>query len=303
VISLISHASVVHKHDKIVNMTRIIYGLTDTSQSLTSVFYVGMTTKPIKVRVKSHVNEAIRGIGKVDTKKNRKVAKLLKTDSLNFVVLEQDDTWTPEELAQKEKWWITYFKSEGVSLANLTDGGDGTIGYKFSKKQIKSIKLGVTKAFEERGKSIRQQMSDSSRKRWDNTDERAAQSQKMKDSKAAKEHRKVLHKNLTGRKLDEEHKKAISRGTQDFFDVHPEIGQAHSKRMKKKFKDPKYKEMITRQTKAAFQDPTRRESLIKNRRRAGAVTNSMSVSCADCGLTSTPGPLGIHLKATRHKKK
>ena len=121
-------------------MTRIIYGLTDTSQSLASVFYVGMTTKPIKVRVKSHVNEAIRGIGKVDTKKNRKVAKLLKTDSLNFVVLEQDDTWTPEELAQKEKWWIAYFKSEGVSLANLTDGGDGTIGYKFSKKQIKSIK-------------------------------------------------------------------------------------------------------------------------------------------------------------------
>jgi hypothetical protein len=283
-------------------MTRIIYGLTDTSRSLPSIFYVGMTTKPAQVRFKSHINEAVRGIGKVDTKKNRKVAKLLKTDSLDYVILEQDDTWTPEELAQKEKWWIAYFKSEGASLTNLTDGGDGTIGYKFSKKQVESIKLGVTKAYEERGKSIRQQMSDSSRKRWNNPDERAAQSQKMKDSKAAKKHRKILHKSAIGKKLDEEHKKAISKGTQDFFDAHPEIGQAHSKRMKKKFEDPKYKEMIVERLKEAFQDPKRRELLIENRRRAGAITNSMSVSCADCGITSTPGPLGIHLKATGHKK-
>jgi hypothetical protein len=295
--------SVVNKYDKIVSMPKIIYGLTDTSCPLPKIFYVGMTIKPVKLRVKSHVNEAIRGAGKVDTKKNRKVAKLLKENSLGFIILEQDDTWTSEELAQKEKWWIAYFKLEGVSLTNLTNGGDGTIGYKFSKKQIESIKLGITKAFEERGKSIRQQMSASSRKRWDNTDERAAQSQKMKDSKAAKEHRKVLHKNLTGRKLDEEHKKAISRGTQNFFNAHPEVGQAHSKRMKKKFKDPEYKEMITKQIKAAFQDPTRRKSLIENRRRAGAVTNSMSISCANCGVTSTPGPLGMHLKATGHKKK
>jgi hypothetical protein len=262
-----------------------------------------MTTKPAQARFKAHINEAKRGVGKVDTKKNRKVTKLLKTENLDMIILEENDEWTNEELAQKEKWWISSLRSTGIQLTNLTDGGDGTAGYKYTEEQKRKITLATRKAFKERGESIRQQMSESSRNRWDNTDERTAQSQKMKDSKAAKEQRKILHKKSIGRKLEEEHKKAISKGTQDFFDAHPEIGQAHSIRMKKKFKDPEYKEMITERIKAAFQDPARRDVLIENRRRAGAVTNSMLVSCADCGITSTPGPLGIHLKATGHKKK
>jgi len=284
-------------------MPRIIYALLDTSEVESRIFYVGMTTKPSKERFKAHINEAKRGVGKVDTKKNRKVMKLLKTENLDMIILEENDGWTKEELAQKEKWWISNLRSTGVQLTNLTDGGDGVAGYKYTEEQKRASRAAIAKAYEERGESIRQQMSDSSRNRWDNTDERTAQSQKMKDSKAAKEHRKILHKNSMGRKLDEEHKKAISKGTQDFFDAHPEIGQAHSIRMKKKFEDLMYKEMVAERTKAAFQDPARRDTLIENRRRAGAITNSMSVSCADCGITSTPGPLGIHLKATGHKKK
>ena len=284
-------------------MPKIIYALIDTSKVESRIFYVGMTIKPAQARFKAHINEAKRGVGKVDTKKNRKVMKLLRTENLDMIILEQNEEWTNEELAQKEKWWISSLISKGVQLTNLTDGGDGKAGYKYTEEQKNAIRVAVAKAYEERGESIRQKMSDSAKNRWDSTDERTAQSEKMKESKAAKEQRKVLHKNSVGRKLDEEHKKAISKGTQDFFDAHPEIGQAHSIRMKKKFQDPEYKEMITERIKAAFQDPARRETLIENRRRAGAVTNSMSVSCADCGITSTPGPLGIHLKATGHKKK
>lgn len=284
-------------------MPKIIYALIDTSEVESRIFYVGMTIKPAQARFKAHINEAKRGVGKVDTKKNRKVMKLLKTENLDMIILEQNEEWTNEDLAQKEKWWISSLISKGVQLTNLTEGGDGTAGYKYTEEQKNTIRVAIAKAYEERGESIRQKMSDSARNRWDNTDERTTQSQKMKESKAAKEHRKVLHKSSVGRKLDEEHKKAISKGTQDFFDAHPEIGQAHSIRMKKKFKDLVYREMVVERTKAAFQDPARRDTLIENRRRAGAVTNSMSVSCADCGITSTPGPLGIHLKATGHKKK
>ena len=284
-------------------MPKIIYALIDTSGVESRIFYVGMTIKPAQARFKAHINEAKRGVGKVDTKKNRKVMKLLKTENLDMIILEQNEEWTNEDLAQKEKWWISSLISKGVQLTNLTEGGDGTAGYKYTEEQKNTIRVAIAKAYEERGESIRQKMSNSARNRWDNTDERTTQSQKMKESKAAKEQRKVLHKNSVGRKLDEEHKKAISKGTQDFFDAHPEIGQAHSIRMKKKFKDLIYREMIVERTKAAFQDPARRDTLIENRRRAGAVTNSMSVSCADCGITSTPGPLGIHLKATGHKKK
>jgi hypothetical protein len=300
---LTSQVSVAHGCDKILSMAKIIYALVDTSEEESRIFYVGMTTKPAKERFKAHINEAKRGVGKVDTKKNRKVMKLLKTENLDMIILEENDGWTNEELAQKEIWWISSLRFTGVQLTNLTDGGDGTAGYKYTEEQKRAIRVAIAKAYEERGESIRQQMSDSSRKRWDNTDERVAQSQKMKDSKAAKEHRKVLHKNSIGRKLDEEHKKAISKGTKDFFDAHPEIGHSHSKRMKKKFEDLVYKEMVAERTKAAFQDPARRDMLIENRRRAGAITNSMAVSCADCGITSTPGPLGVHLKATGHKKK
>lgn len=284
-------------------MARIIYGLVDTSQLELSIFYVGMTTKPAESRFKAHIHEAKRGVGKVDTKKNRKVIKLLKTENLDMIILEQNDEWTNEELAQKEKWWISYLRSAEVQLTNLTDGGDGTAGYKYTEEQKRTIKLAIRKAFEERGESIRKQMSDSSRNRWDNTDERTAQSQKIKDSKAAKKQRKILHKNSIGRNLDEDHKKAISKGTQDFFDAHPEIGQAHSIRMKKMLQDPEYRKQISEKTKAVFQDPLRRDTLIKNRRKAAAIANSIVVECADCGMITKSGPLGVHLKASGHSKK
>jgi hypothetical protein len=262
-----------------------------------------MTIKPAQARFKAHINEAKRGEGKVDTKKNRKVMKLLKTENLDMIILEQNEEWTNEDLAQKEKWWISSLISKGVQLTNLTEGGDGTAGYKYTEEQKNAIRVAIAKAYEERGESIRQKMSDSARNRWDSTDERTAQSQKMKESKAAKEQRKVLHKSSVGRKLDEEHKKAISKGTQDFFDAHPEVGQAHSIRMKKMLEDPEYRKQISEKSKAAFQDPLRREALIENRRRAAAISNSIVVECADCGMITKSGPLGIHLKASGHSKK
>ena len=284
-------------------MPKIIYALIDTSGVESRIFYVGMTIKPAQARFKAHINEAKRGEGKVDTKKNRKVMKLLKTENLDMIILEQNEEWTNEDLAQKEKWWISSLISKGVQLTNLTEGGDGTAGYKYTEEQKNAIRVAIAKAYEERGESIRQKMSDSARNRWDSTDERTAQSQKMKESKAAKEQRKVLHKSSVGRKLDEEHKKAISKGTQDFFDAHPEVGQAHSIRMKKMLEDPEYRKQISEKSKAAFQDPLRREALIENRRRAAAISNSIVVECADCGMITKSGPLGIHLKASGHSKK
>jgi len=284
-------------------MARIIYGLVDTSQLELSIFYVGMTIKPAQARFKAHINEAKRGVGKVDTKKNRKVMKLLRTENLDMIILEENDEWTNEELAQKEKWWIAHLKSTGAKLTNLTDGGDGTAGYKYTEEQKRKTTLAIRKAFKERGESIRQQMSDSSRNRWDNTNERAIQSEKMKNSEAAKQHREVLRNQLLGTPLSKEHKKAISKGTQDFFDAHPEIGKAHSVRMKKMLQDPEYRKQISEKSKAAFQDPLRREALIENRRRAAAISNSIVVECADCGMITKSGPLGVHLKASGHSKK
>lgn len=284
-------------------MPKIVYGLVDTSSNKTQVFYVGITVKSATSRLKSHINEAKALNGKSGTKKENKISKLLKTKNIDVIVLEQNDAWSIVQLKEKEKFWIAYFRSQGIRLTNATDGGDGTHGYKFSKKQVENLKNGLIKAYEERGVNIRAKMSASSRHRWDNSNERIAQSERMKNSTAAEKHRKRLHKALKGRSLTREHKEAISKGTQNFFDTHPEVGKAHSLRMKKKYKDPKNRKKLSTSIKSAFNDPSRRSDLIENRRRAGAITNAMKVKCLSCGMISTPGPLGIHLKATGHRSK
>lgn len=284
-------------------MPKIVYGLVDTSANKTQVFYVGITVKSATSRLKNHINEAKALNGKSGTRKENKINKLLKTKSIDVIVLEQDNTWSTNQLKEKEKFWIAYFRSQGIQLTNATDGGDGTHGYKFTKKQVANLKNALVRAYEERGINIRAKMSASSRLRWDNSNERTIQSERMKNSVAAKKHRKRLHKALKGRSLTSDHREAIAKGTQEFFDNHPEVGKAHSLRMKKRYKDPKNRKKISISTKSAFNDPSRRSILIENRRKAGAITNAMKVKCLTCGMISTPGPLGIHLKATGHRSK
>jgi group I intron endonuclease len=52
---------------------------------------------------------------------------------------------TPEELHMAEMWAIKYARLFGYRLLNMTDGGEGTVGYKHTpetKKKLREAKLG-----------------------------------------------------------------------------------------------------------------------------------------------------------------
>lgn len=52
-----------------------------------------------------------------------------------------EDNLTQDEANELEKFWIAQFKSWNFKLTNLTDGGEGTIGYKHSKESIEKNRL------------------------------------------------------------------------------------------------------------------------------------------------------------------
>ena len=285
-------------------MSKIVYGLVNELDADALIFYVGITTKPLPARLHAHINEAKRDTSKKSHyRKNRKIRSIIKTGgSVSALILEENPLWTVEELKEKERWWISYFRSAGVDLTNLTEGGDGTHGYKFTKKQIDSIKKGIKEAYANRGKEISTRLSQSSRLRWDTTSERQAQSEKMKNSPSAIKHRKKLHKKLKGKKLSKLHKSRISENTQKFFDNNPQVKAKISSLAKERYADVNYKKRMAAITKAYYADPANKRKISKDRSKASKVTNSMVVRCATCGLKSTPGPLSIHLKASGHKK-
>ena len=45
-------------------------------------------------------------------------------DTMKFVIIESDDNWTPNELNEREKFWIQHYNTLNVGY-NVTAGGDG----------------------------------------------------------------------------------------------------------------------------------------------------------------------------------
>lgn len=99
------------------------------------VKYIGITGKGLSYRLKNHVNE------KGNTRKNNWI-KSLKANNLLPKIELIEDNLTLEEAKQKERGYIKLFKSVGADLTNLTSGGDGVFGYKFTKEAKQKISKG-----------------------------------------------------------------------------------------------------------------------------------------------------------------
>lgn len=109
--------------------------------------YIGQTKYLLEERKRTHLN---------DCKKNFKshFHYGLKKDSNRFIWEIIDVANTFEELQEKEIYWIKYFQSNNPIYGyNLTEGGDGNSGYKFSvesnKKRGDSVKNFNRKKFYE----------------------------------------------------------------------------------------------------------------------------------------------------------
>lgn len=98
--------------------------------------YVGKSCSGMK-RPKEH-----GAVGYMKRNKNYPVVRWIEKLRLSGKIYEiavVEDFVTASDLAETEKFYIAYFRSLGISLLNLTDGGDGTLGAKASAEKRKKL--------------------------------------------------------------------------------------------------------------------------------------------------------------------
>lgn len=103
--------------------------------------YVGKAVNP-KNRWKAHKSVSRKGKEKYPTKYFAVHAALAKYGIDNFEFVVGEHYSTNESVCEAEKYWISYLKEFGISLYNLTLGGDGmSPGAIFTERHRKNISL------------------------------------------------------------------------------------------------------------------------------------------------------------------
>lgn len=117
----------------------LIYGLADPITK--EIRYIGKSSSGMN-RPKQHFSKS--SVEKRSYKSSWMQSLLKEGKQPEIIIL--DDTPTDyEELSSLEVEWIKRKKEEGCPLTNLTDGGEGTRGYKHSeltRKLLSSLKIG-----------------------------------------------------------------------------------------------------------------------------------------------------------------
>lgn len=195
---------------------RLIYGLVDPRTLL--VRYIGLSShglaRPAKhryaasLRRKSHKNHWI---------------KALRAEGLDYIIVVLEES--PQDLNATEIWWIAYGRACGWPLTNLTDGGEGQLGFVPSpetRAKLSAATKGIPKPPERRAQMIATHLG---KKRPVETREKialAAWGRKVSDETRAKlsaagrgrsptpAHRAALSVALTGRKVSEETRRRLS---------------------------------------------------------------------------------------------
>lgn len=101
--------------------------------------YIGKTIKPLNYRLYHHVYDSYR----IKSHNAHWIQSLIKQELRP--IIEEIETVSWHESADREIYWIKYFKELGYNLCNLTDGGEGMMGSKRSKEAIDKTKLGIMK--------------------------------------------------------------------------------------------------------------------------------------------------------------
>jgi hypothetical protein len=97
-------------------------------------YYIGKTSSSIEERFNSH-----KCACRKNKTKNHKVWNKSANEGNQPEIILLEETNNETELNKLEKWYIAYFKSIGVKLTNLTDGGDGLSGHIFSTEHKNKI--------------------------------------------------------------------------------------------------------------------------------------------------------------------
>lgn len=109
--------------------------------------YVGVTVRDLSARLAAHVNE------RTQNHKNRWI-RVLERQGLIPIIRHLQDV--PDETWQEaERYWIAYFTSIGCALTNMTEGGEGSVGYEHSddaKAKMSRSRIGKTKSDKHKAK-------------------------------------------------------------------------------------------------------------------------------------------------------
>ncbi len=111
---------------------KIIYIYTLSDPDTLEIKYVGVTLYP-KIRYKQHLND------KKNTKKScwiKSLNRFNKIPTMNIIEISDENSWE-----DRERYYISHFKSIGHDIKNLTDGGGGSFGYKFTDDVKKSFSI------------------------------------------------------------------------------------------------------------------------------------------------------------------
>lgn len=115
-----------------------------------------------------------------------------------------EDELSSDEANDREIFWIKKFRDDGCQLANITNGGAGTSGWKRSKEECEKISKSLTgkKWDENRRNKWRGNQNGLGAKQSDRVKQIVSDTHKNKPKSL--EHRKKLSEALKGRKLTEE---------------------------------------------------------------------------------------------------
>lgn len=101
------------------------------------VRYVGWTSNP-KQRIKNHIARSKHE----NHHRANWIKSLLKKEVLPKMMI--IETGKGLGYAERESFWISYYRSIGCDLTNSTNGGEGTIGYSHSENTKEKIRIGNT---------------------------------------------------------------------------------------------------------------------------------------------------------------
>lgn len=104
-----------------------LYVLTDSQGEIR---YVGQTTKTLSKRLQQHLKPS--ELAKLTHKSKWIKSLLVKNDQPEIFLLQT--AFNKVELDAMERYYIKFFRDEGYRLTNATDGGEGTLGCKASRK-------------------------------------------------------------------------------------------------------------------------------------------------------------------------
>lgn len=93
--------------------------------------YIGKTTRNLDIRIEEHFN-----CRKDDSYLHKAIRKYGKD---NFIISTIEEVNDIKTLNDREKFWINYFNCKSPKGYNLTDGGDGVIGYLHTNETKKKI--------------------------------------------------------------------------------------------------------------------------------------------------------------------